>query len=211
MDAVDNARRAEFDEHVYPLLVPNWAGLARHVQDGRLRAVSPRYLVDDILGSPSFLFLHGGADHRTPSAPMLRYAATLIDRGYSVEVHLLDGAGHALAERYDRMLDSIIVGLDRTVGSDVHRKVSSGAGPNIDRSSSTDRCVPSASNRRITLRCPWFGPGQGRARTRKSSNSTQCSSDASPCPATTPKRGVGPVCANSIVPSRCQASVPGGR
>ena len=117
-DSVDSARRAEFDEHVYPLLVPDWAALERNTQDERLRAISPRHLVDAILGHPSFLFFHGGADRRTPSAPMLRYAATLVDRGYPVEVHLMNGAGHTLAERYDVMLESIITWLARTVGAD---------------------------------------------------------------------------------------------
>ena len=127
VDSVDNARRAEFDEHVYPLLVPDWATLGRDAQDVQLRAISPLYLVDEILGRPSFLVLHGGADRRTPSAPMLRYAATLIERGHSVEVHLLDDASHALAERYDLMLENVLAWLGRTVGRDTPSAVRPGA------------------------------------------------------------------------------------
>lgn len=112
-DSVDNARRAEFDEHVYPLLVPEWPRLDRDAQDTRLRQISPRYLVDAIRDRPAFLFLHGAADHRTPPAAMLRYAASLIEAGHRVAVHLTEDATHALAEDYDTLIARILDWLDQ--------------------------------------------------------------------------------------------------
>ncbi len=113
VDSVDNTRRAEFDEHVYPLLVPNWATLGRDAQDAMLREISPRYLIESIRGQPAFLFLHGGADQRTPPAAMLRHAAALIEAGHRTGVHVTEGATHALAEDYDTMIDRILDWLDR--------------------------------------------------------------------------------------------------
>lgn len=111
-DSVDSARRAEFDEHVYPLLVPDWNELSREAQDARLRAISPRYLIDRIRGMPAFLFIHGNVDQRTPPAAMLRYAASLVDAGHRVGVHVVDGANHALAEDYDLLIELILDWLD---------------------------------------------------------------------------------------------------
>lgn len=87
-DLVDNTRRDEFDEHVYPLLVQGYSQLSKAEQDKLLGGISPMRLIDKIKGHPNFLIVHGGEDKRASPNDALLYANALLQQNYSVDFHL---------------------------------------------------------------------------------------------------------------------------
>lgn len=95
-DLEDNARRDEFDKHVYPLLVSNWSGLDKSKQGEMLRGISPIHLIEQMKSKPAFLFLHGGKDKRTPAADMLEYVKALQINNHTVDLRLYSEGTHTL-------------------------------------------------------------------------------------------------------------------
>ncbi len=110
---VEDKRREEFDEHVYPLLVDGWASLPLSEQNALLSGISPIELVTKIKGRPHFLILHGAKDSRTSAQDALHYARTLLDENHSVEFHLYPESGHVLSGSYNQYLNEVIESLNK--------------------------------------------------------------------------------------------------
>lgn len=103
-----NRRRAEFDEHVYPLLIPNWQQLPKEKQDKLLSGISPLKIMDNIKSKTNFLFLHGAKDKRTPVEGMLQYVSALHSKGHTIELQLFSEASHWLHEVRPKTTEHII-------------------------------------------------------------------------------------------------------
>ena len=112
-DLVDNDRRDEFDTHVYPLLIEDYMQLSKAEQDELLSGISPKYLIDEIHGTPSFLIFHGAKDKRTSPHDAMQYASDLLKRNYDVEFHLYPDSGHVLSDKFDTYINEVISALDQ--------------------------------------------------------------------------------------------------
>ena len=110
-DLVNNARREEFDEHVYPLIVDGYSNLSKSRQDELLSGISPINLIDEVKGKPYFLIFHGAQDERASASDSLIYASELVNRGYSVDYHLYSDSGHSFGEKFSVYIDEVISGL----------------------------------------------------------------------------------------------------
>ncbi|WP_444998075.1 alpha/beta hydrolase family protein [Aliikangiella sp. IMCC44359] len=117
-DLINDSRRAEFDEHVYPLLVNNYAKLAKSKQNKLLAGITPALLINQIKGNPGFLILHGGKDTRTSAYDALIYASKLLERKHSVEFHLYSQSGHTLSGNYNEYINKVIDALNQYLPTD---------------------------------------------------------------------------------------------
>ncbi|MBL4630110.1 MAG: prolyl oligopeptidase family serine peptidase [Paraglaciecola sp.] len=111
-DLVNNSRRDEFDEHVYPLLFNDYSKMPKFKQDALLAGISPIRLMDKIKGRPNFLILHGSKDQRTSANNALLYATELLKRNFNVEVHLYSESGHVLSGSFDMYINEVISALN---------------------------------------------------------------------------------------------------
>ncbi|MEH3104995.1 MAG: prolyl oligopeptidase family serine peptidase [Sphingomonas phyllosphaerae] len=91
-DLVHAARRAEFDRHVYPDVIPGYAG----DKDGVLARRSPINWPERLSPGTAILILHGGDDPRVEPTDALRMAAALqrLKRSYRLKIY--EGGGHDL-------------------------------------------------------------------------------------------------------------------
>lgn len=112
-DLVNDQRRKEFDEHVYPLLVDGWEALPISEQNNLLSGISPSDLINKIRGKPSFLILHGAKDTRTSPQEALIYAGNLLKHNYTVEFHLYPNSGHVLSGSYNNYINKVISSLNQ--------------------------------------------------------------------------------------------------
>lgn len=112
---VNDARREEFDEHVYPLLVEGYDTLSESEKNKLLSGISPLSLLDQIVGKPSYLILHGALDTRTSAEEALIYASKLLKRKYSVEFHLYPNTGHVLSGNYNNYINNVINSLKQNL------------------------------------------------------------------------------------------------
>lgn len=112
-DLINNQRRDEFDTHVYPLLVDDWATLPRSEQNKLLSGIDPLSLINQIKGKPNFLILHGAKDTRTSPQDALVYASKLLNLNYSVAFHLYPNSKHVLSADYDSYINEVISSLNQ--------------------------------------------------------------------------------------------------
>ncbi len=111
-DAVNDARRQEFDQHVYPLLVENYQTLSQAEKDALLAGISPKFLLSKVKGKPSFTIFHGALDERTSAAKALGFASELLNKNYAVEFHLFPRSGHGLTGDYNEYIEKTINALN---------------------------------------------------------------------------------------------------
>ncbi|GAB4198174.1 MAG: hypothetical protein Tsb002_32900 [Wenzhouxiangellaceae bacterium] len=119
VNVVDNERRNEFDQHVYPLLVPGYAKLTRQQQDSLLKQVSPYELInhfpDPSSDAVEFLFLHGADDWRTRVQPAQDWAASLERRGYPVTFITYSAGSHTLSHHFAEVLKAVSMRLAEVI------------------------------------------------------------------------------------------------
>lgn len=110
-DLANAPRRAEFDEHVYPHVIADYA----RDKKAALVRVSPISWPERLATRTPILMLHGGDDARVPSSDALRMALALqgLKRSYRLKVY--EGGLHDLAKNLadvrlemDRWLDSYV-------------------------------------------------------------------------------------------------------
>ncbi|GAA4222436.1 hypothetical protein GCM10022253_30940 [Sphingomonas endophytica] len=91
-DLVHAARRAEFDRHVYPDVIPGYA----NDKDGILARRSPITWPEQLAPDAAILILHGGGDPRVEPTDALRMATALqrLKRSYRLKIY--EGGGHDL-------------------------------------------------------------------------------------------------------------------
>lgn len=112
VDLVNNPRRAEFDEHVFPLIVNNFSELSDLKKDQLLNGISPMQLIDKIKGKPSFLIFHGAKDNRASASQALIYASELLKRKFDTEFHLYNESGHVLSGNFHTYINEVIESLN---------------------------------------------------------------------------------------------------
>ena len=107
-DHLSSPRRAEFDEHVYPHTLRNYA----RDKDAALKAISALYFADRMSATTPILMLHGGADPRVAPTNSIAMAERMqrLERPYRLKIY--EGGSHGLLENYadvraeiDRWLD----------------------------------------------------------------------------------------------------------
>ncbi|WP_158266619.1 alpha/beta hydrolase family protein [Allosphingosinicella deserti] len=107
-DLVNAPRRAEFDEHVYPHVIRDYAA----DKDRALARLSPIHWPERLSPATSILLLHGGDDPRVAPSDSIRMAAELqrLQRAYRLLV--FEGGSHDLLTHFgeqrrelDRWLD----------------------------------------------------------------------------------------------------------
>ncbi len=108
-DLLTAKRRDEFDEHVYPTTVTNYA----NDKDAALRQLSAFYWPEKIHSQTALLLLHGNADERVEASESLALAAKLSDLGRTLSLKLYDGGSHTLIEHQQDVRDQIDTWLGR--------------------------------------------------------------------------------------------------
>ncbi len=93
-DAVNSARRAEFEEFVYPGVLEGWEDDPVEA----LRRISPMYWPEEISASTDILLLHGANDDRVPVSGSLTMAGHLARLGRTFRLVVAEGGSHALIE-----------------------------------------------------------------------------------------------------------------
>ncbi|MEO0500451.1 MAG: alpha/beta fold hydrolase, partial [Pseudomonadota bacterium] len=91
-DLVQNPRRAEFHEHVYPGVVDDYEKDA----DAALTALSAVYWPERLSASTDFLLIHGAADARVPAGHSLAMARHLTRLDRTVELVMPERGSHTL-------------------------------------------------------------------------------------------------------------------
>ena len=95
-DHVNAARRSEFDEHVYPYTIENYA----RDKSGTLAAISPIEWPERLASETAYLLLHGAADTRVEPTDTIRMALELQRMGRDYRLKVYDGGSHSLIENW---------------------------------------------------------------------------------------------------------------
>ena len=110
-DLADASRRAEFDEHVYPHVIADYA----RDKDAALARLSPIRWPERLAAKTPILLLQGGDDPRVPPGDALRMALSLQQLKRSFRLKLYEGGSHSLVENMadvrlemDRWLDAYV-------------------------------------------------------------------------------------------------------
>lgn len=110
VDYLQEHRRAEFDEHVFPHVVPGY----RTDKDEALRAISALHWVDQ-MASPPLLLLHGQKDKRVLAQDSIKMAAKLQELGRSYRLAVYEDGDHSLLTHYEEVRQSIDLWLRKHV------------------------------------------------------------------------------------------------
>lgn len=114
-DLVEDPRRAEFHQHVYPGVVDGYAA----DQDAALEKLSALYWVDELSSRTPILLLHGGADERVRPSDSIHMAEQLKALKRDHELIVFENGSHTLIEHLLTVREHIDSWFDRHLkGSD---------------------------------------------------------------------------------------------
>ena len=108
-DAVNNHRRGEFEEHVYPKVL---AGFEKD-REKALRNISALYWAEELSPTTPILLLHGTLDKRVLSTGSVKMAEKLASLERTHDIRILEGASHSMIERFVEVRREIDRWFDR--------------------------------------------------------------------------------------------------
>ncbi|MCG8464611.1 MAG: prolyl oligopeptidase family serine peptidase [Xanthomonadales bacterium] len=102
-DFLNSPRRAEFDEHVYPFVIPNYAA----DKDAALTALSALYWAEDMAPQTPLLMIHGNRDTRVQAVQSLKLAQVLQELQRPFELLVINNGSHTLIEHQQQLRAAI--------------------------------------------------------------------------------------------------------
>lgn len=102
-DFLNSPRRAEFDEHVYPHVIPNYAA----DKDAALKALSAIHWVEAMAPQTPLLMIHGNRDDRVQASQSIRLAQALQELKRPFELLLINDGSHTLIEHQQQLRSAI--------------------------------------------------------------------------------------------------------